>query len=60
MVISLPIRNKNSYFHAKYTKISCRRGGNKALIVAAYHILKDKQQSKDLENNYFTTMNSEK
>jgi transposase len=61
------IRCKNSYFYAKYNKIVSRRGGNRALIAVAhsmllaiYHILKDKQHFKDLGSNYFTTMNSEK
>jgi hypothetical protein len=30
------------------------------MLLAAYHILKDKQQPKDSGSNYFTTMNSEK
>lgn len=61
------IRNKDSYFYAKYSKIASRRGGNRALIAVAhsmllaiYHILKDKQQFKDLGSNYFTTINAEK
>jgi hypothetical protein len=29
------------------------------MLLEAYHILKDKQQFKNLRINYFTTMNSE-
>jgi len=61
------IRCKNSYFFAKYTKIAARRGGKRALIAVAhsmllaiYHILKEKQKFKDLGSDYFTTMNAEK
>jgi transposase len=41
------IRNKRSYYYAKYCKIAARRGGKRALIAVAhsmllaiYHILK--------------------
>lgn len=61
------IRNKKSYFYAKYTRISARRGGKRALIaiahsmlIAIYHILKNNQPFKDLPIDYYTTLNKEK
>lgn len=61
------IRNKNSYYYAKYCKIAARRGGKRALIAVAhsmllaiYHILKQKQHFADLGSNYFNTINAER
>lgn len=61
------IRNKNSYYYAKYCKISARRGGKRALIAVAhsmllaiYHILKQKQHFADLGSDYFNTINAER
>ncbi|WP_434512658.1 transposase [Desulfitobacterium sp. AusDCA] len=61
------IRNKNSYYYAKYCKIAARRGGKRALIAVAhsmllaiYHILKKKQHFVDLGNDYFNTLNAER
>ncbi len=61
------IRNKDSYFHAKYQRIAARRGGKRALIaiahsilIAIYHILKKNQPFKDLRNDYYVTLNKEK
>lgn len=33
------VRNKDSYFHAKYQRISARRGGKRALIAIAHSML---------------------
>jgi transposase len=61
------IRNKSSYYYAKYCKISARRGGKRALIAVAhsmllaiYHILKQKQHFADLGSDYFNTINAER
>lgn len=61
------IRHKNSYFYAKYCKIAARRGGKRALvavahsmIVAIYHILKNKEHFVDLGSDYFNTINAQK
>ena len=61
------IRHKDSYFYAKYCKIAARRGGKRAIvavahtmIVAIYHILKNKEHFIDLGNDYFNTINADK
>lgn len=61
------VRNKNSYFYAKYQRISARRGGKRALIaiarsmlIAIYHILKNNQPFNDLRSDYYVTSNKEK
>ena len=61
------IRHKDSYYYAKYCKIAARRGGNRALIavahsmlIAIYHILKDKKHFIDLGSNYFNEINAER
>ena len=61
------IRNKTSFFYARYQKIAARRGGKRALIaiahsmiIAIYHILKDLQPFRDLGNTYYTEKNTEK
>lgn len=61
------IRHKDSYFYAKYCKIAARRGGKRAvvavahsMVLAIYHILKNKDHFVDLGSDYFNTMNAEK
>lgn len=61
------IRHKDSYFYAKYCKLSARRGSKRAIvavahsmIIAIYHILKDKSCFMDLGSDYFNVINAEK
>lgn len=61
------IRNKQSYFYSRYQRIAARRGGKRALIavahsmlIAIYHILKEKIPYCDLGANYYSGMNQEK
>jgi transposase len=59
-------RKKNSYLAAQYARLA--RGGKKraavavghTILVAAYHILKDKVDYKDLGGDYFLKRNEEK
>ena len=61
------IRRKDSYYYAKYCKISARRGGKRALIaiahtmaLAIYNILAKKQHFYDLGSDFYTTLNAER
>lgn len=61
------IRHKDSYFYSKYCKIAARRGGKRAIvavahsmILAIFHILKNKEHFIDLGSEYFNTINAEK
>jgi len=61
------IRKKDSYFHAKYCKIAARRGGKRAIvavahsmILAIYHMIKNKERFVDLGSDYFNTINAQK
>ncbi len=61
------IRHKGSYLYAKYCKIAARRGGKRAIvavahsmILAIFHILKNKEHFADLGADYFNTINAEK
>lgn len=61
------IRNKESYYYARYQRIAARRGGKRALIAVAhsmllaiYHILKDLQPYQDLGCHFYTSINEEK
>ena len=61
------IRNKQSYFYSRYQRIAARRGGKRALIavahsmlIAIYHILKEKVPYCDLGANYYSSRNQEK
>ncbi len=61
------IRHKESYFYAKYCKISARRGGKRAIVaiahsmaLAIYHILLNKEHFNDLGSDYFNTIYAEK
>lgn len=61
------VRKKDSYYHAKYCKLSARRGGKRALIaiahsmgLAIYNILKNKQHFVDLGSRYIDDNHAEK
>lgn len=61
------IRNKKSYYYAKYCKIAARRGGKRALIAVAhamalaiYHILKGKQHFQDLGSDFYNVLNADR
>lgn len=61
------IRHKDSYFYAKYCRISARRGGKRALGAIAhsmtltiYHILLNKEHFCDICSDYFNTIYAEK
>ena len=61
------IRHKDSYFYAKYCRISARRGGKRAIVaiahsmaLAIYHILLNKEHFCDLVSDYFNTIYAEK
>ena len=59
-------RSKGSYFSAQYQRIAARRGKNRAamavahsMLVAIYHILKDKVPFRDLGPDYFDAFHRE-
>lgn len=61
------IRNKQSYLYSRYQRIAARRGGKRALIavahtmlIAIYHILKEKVPYHDLGADYYSVINQEK
>lgn len=58
-------RNKDSFFFAQYQRLVVRRGANRAtvavahsMMIAIYHILKNKVPFKDLGANYYSRFNS--
>ncbi len=61
------IKCKNSFFYAQYQRIMSRRGKKKAImaiahsmLIAIYHILKDKVPFRDLGANYYNQFNRER
>lgn len=61
------IRNKTSYLYSRYQRIAARRGGKRALIavahtmlIAIYHILKEKIPYRDLGADHYSIVNQEK
>ena len=61
------VKNKNSYFHAQFMRISAHRGKNRAyvavahsILIAIYHILKDGVAFKDLGAEYYNQFNKER
>ena len=61
------IRNKQSYFYSRYQRIAARRRGKRALIavahtmlIAIYHMLKEKVPYRDLGADYYSVINQEK
>lgn len=61
------IRNKQSYLYSRYQRIAARRGGKRALIaiahtilIAIYHMLKEKVPYYDLGAEYYTFIQHDK
>lgn len=61
------VRKKCSYLQAQYSRLAARRGKKRAIVAvgrtileAAYHILKEKTEYKDLGGDYFDQLNQEK
>lgn len=61
------IRNKRGYLYSRYQRIAARRGGKRALIavahtmlIAIYHILKEKVSYHDLGADYYSVISQEK
>lgn len=61
------VRNKQSYFHAQFTRISAHRGKKRAyvavahsMLVAIYHILKNGELFNDLGVDYYNRFNKER
>jgi len=59
-------KDGKSFFHAQYQRLVVRRGANRAtvavahsMIIAIYHMLKDKVSFKDLGSGYYTKFNPE-
>ena len=60
-------KRKDSYFSAQYARISTHRGKKRAavavahsLLIAIYHVLKDKTAFRDLGSNYYNQFNKER
>lgn len=60
------VKNKKSYFSAQFARISAHRGKKRAyvavahsMLVAIYHILKDRVTFKDLGADYYNQFNKE-
>lgn len=58
-------QNKNSYFFAQYQRLVVRRGANRAtvavahsMMIAIYHMLRNKVPFKDLGADYYAKINS--
>ncbi|MFR0844847.1 MAG: hypothetical protein ACLSH2_10285 [Oscillospiraceae bacterium] len=58
---------KSSYFFAQYQRISARRGKNRAtlavahsMLIAIYHILKNKTAFHDLGSDYYDSFNRDR
>ena len=61
------VKCKNTYFYARYNRISARRGRKRAIIavahsmlIAIYHVLKDDVEYKDLGADYYIKFNVER
>ena len=61
------VKNKKSYFYAKFMRISAHRGKKRAyvavahsMLIAIYHILKDGVVFKDLGADYYNQFNKER
>ena len=57
------VRKKDSYFRAQYHRLAPRRGGKRAIVavahsilVAAYHVLRDGTEYRDLGPSHFDTL----
>lgn len=60
-------KRKDSFFSAQYTRISTHRGKKRAavavahsILIAIYHVLKEKTAYRDLGNNYYNQFNQER
>jgi transposase len=60
-------RKEGSYFKAQYQRLTVRRGANRAkvavahsMLIAIYHMLKNKTHFKDLGEDYYNQFNAEK
>lgn len=61
------VKKKDSYFSAQYTRVSTHRGKKRAIVavahsmlIAIYHVLKEKTQFNDLGANYYNQFNKER
>ncbi|MCD7905424.1 MAG: transposase [Clostridiales bacterium] len=61
------VKNKLSYFHAQFGRISPHRGKKRAyvavahsMLIAIYHMLKDGVAFKDLSSEYYNQFNKER
>lgn len=61
------VKNKDSYFHAQFNRISVHRGKKRAyvavahsMLIAIYHILKDGVVFQDLGAGYYNQFNKER
>lgn len=61
------VKDKKSYFHALFMRISAHRGTKRAyvavahsMLIAIYHILKDSVVFKDLGTDYYNQFNKER
>ena len=61
------VKNKKSYFYAEYQRIMTHRGKKRAImavahamLIAIYHVIKEKVPFKDLGANYFNQFNKER
>jgi len=59
-------KDKKSFFYAQYQRLVVRRGANRAsvavahsMLIAIYHMLKDKVPFKDLSSDYYTKFNTQ-
>lgn len=61
------MRRKDSYLHAQFVRIKARRGAKKAILAvaasmptAAYYMIRDEVEYRDLGADYFDRRNTEK
>ena len=61
------VKNKGSYFNAQYSRICTHRGKKKAylavahsMLIAIYHVLKEKVSFQDLGSDYYNQFNKER
>lgn len=61
------VKNKSSYFHAQFQRISAHRGKKRAyvavahsMLIAIYHVLKDGLPFRDLGADYYNQFNRER
>jgi transposase len=61
------VKNKNSFFHAQYLRLSTKRGKKRAtvavahsILISIYHILQEDKEFVDLGSDYYNQFNTEK